>query len=69
MMESAERELRCLDAAPDQGPAFEDQATITGFGEVGGGNQAVVPSASDDNIEGLRQGMIRRSSARTSPKR
>ena len=53
MFESAQRQLRGLDAAADDRPAFQHQAAITRLCQVGGGDQAIVAGAGNDNVESI----------------
>ena len=49
--EAGQRQLLGDDVAAGDTPPFQHQATIASFREIRGGDQAVVPGASDDDIE------------------
>ena len=51
MVEAAKGELRGFHAAANDGTAFQDQATIAGFGKVRGSDQTIVARTGNDDIE------------------
>ncbi len=60
ILESAQRQFRGLHAAADHRPALQNQTAIAGFRQVGGCDQAVVPGASNDNVEAICLGCLLR---------
>src|SRR5687768_1114093 len=53
MLESGERQLLGHAIAADRLAMLQDEAAVAGPRKVGGGDQAVVPGAGDDNIEAI----------------